>query len=250
MGRETDREAIANLERRLEETIDDFGPPECGRTAAIIAPNVGNEPVFIKNISNVSTALPHLGFTRLYIVSSEEGLAEASSPPALAFKYFRGYAPTKRGMEDCVSGMGKAVKQGDILAIYMTGHGYRSFFGKSRMTLENGTLTDRALARMLHEALSQKEPIGRIVVADQCYGLGFVRKLESEVYRGIAASEEGTSDRTFSRAFFRALIRKRNLKGAFELAKQNDYFSRKGEHVLAFVSSAERKGYTHIRGAT
>ncbi len=241
MGRETDREAIENLERRLEETIEGFGSPECGRTAAIIAPNVGSESVFMRNISNASTALPHLGFSSLYIVSSEKGIAEASSPSALPFTFFRGYAPTKRGTDDCVSDMGKAVNQGDILAIYMTGHGYRNFFGKSCMTLDNGTLTDKALARMLREALCQKEPVGKIVVADQCYSLGFVRKLESGVYRGIAASEEGTYYSTFAKAFFPALLKKRNLRGSLELTKQNDYFSRKGKHVLTCVSSAERK---------
>jgi hypothetical protein len=60
------------------------------------------------------------------------------------------------------------MRSGDLLLVYLTGHGYR-MFGRTSLELQGGSITARELMQRLGEL-----PFGKLIlIADQCYSGGF-----------------------------------------------------------------------------
>jgi hypothetical protein len=60
------------------------------------------------------------------------------------------------------------MRPGDLLLVYLTGHGYR-MFGRTSLELQGGSITARDLMQQLGEL-----PFGKLIlIADQCYSGGF-----------------------------------------------------------------------------
>jgi|SRR5579862_3217814 len=75
---------------------------------------------------------------------------------------------TEQGLRQAFAQLRGRMRQGDLLLVYLTGHGYR-MFGRTSLELQGGSITARELMQRLGEL-----PFGKLIlIADQCYSGGF-----------------------------------------------------------------------------
>lgn len=75
---------------------------------------------------------------------------------------------TEQGLRQAFAQLHGRMRPGDLLLVYLTGHGYR-MFGRTSLELQGGSITARELMRRLGEL-----PFGKLIlIADQCYSGGF-----------------------------------------------------------------------------
>jgi hypothetical protein len=76
---------------------------------------------------------------------------------------------TEQGLRQALAMLRERLRPGDLLLVYLTGHGYR-MFGRTSLGLQDGSITARDLVQRLGEI-----PFGKLIlIADQCYSGGFV----------------------------------------------------------------------------
>jgi hypothetical protein len=77
-------------------------------------------------------------------------------------------AATEQGLRQAFARLRGRMRPGDVLLVYLTGHGYR-MFGRTSLELQGGSITARELMQRLGEL-----PFGKLIlIADQCYSGGF-----------------------------------------------------------------------------
>ncbi|MBV8201382.1 MAG: caspase family protein [Acidobacteria bacterium] len=76
---------------------------------------------------------------------------------------------TEQGLRQALALLRERLRPGDLLLVYLTGHGYR-MFGRTSLGLQDGSITARELMQKLGEIAFGK----LILIADQCYSGGFV----------------------------------------------------------------------------
>src|ERR1700680_252487 len=77
-------------------------------------------------------------------------------------------AATAEGLRQAFAQLRGRMRPGDLLLVYLTGHGYR-MFGRTSLELQGGSITARELMQQLGEL-----PFGKLIlIADQCYSGGF-----------------------------------------------------------------------------
>ncbi len=75
---------------------------------------------------------------------------------------------TEQGLRQALAQLRDRLRPGDLLLVYLTGHGYR-MFGRTSLELQGGSITARELMQRLGEL-----PFGKLIlIADQCYSGGF-----------------------------------------------------------------------------
>ena len=75
---------------------------------------------------------------------------------------------TEQGLRQAFAQLRGRMRPGDLLLVYLTGHGYR-MFGRTSLELQGGSITARELMQQLGEL-----PFGKLIlIADQCYSGGF-----------------------------------------------------------------------------
>ncbi|MBV8201928.1 MAG: caspase family protein, partial [Acidobacteria bacterium] len=75
---------------------------------------------------------------------------------------------TEHGLKQALAQLHERLRPGDLLLVYLTGHGYR-MFGRTSLELQGGSITARELMQRLGEL-----PFGKLIlIADQCYSGGF-----------------------------------------------------------------------------
>ncbi|HXO40319.1 MAG TPA: hypothetical protein VN999_02650, partial [Thermoanaerobaculia bacterium] len=76
---------------------------------------------------------------------------------------------TEQGLRQAFAQLRGRMRPGDLLLVYLTGHGYR-MFGRTSLELQGGgSITARELMQRLGEL-----PFGKLIlIADQCYSGGF-----------------------------------------------------------------------------
>jgi hypothetical protein len=75
---------------------------------------------------------------------------------------------TEQGLRQAFAQLRDRMRPGDLLLVYLTGHGYR-MFGRTSLELQGGSITARELMQRLGEL-----PFGKLIlIADQCYSGGF-----------------------------------------------------------------------------
>lgn len=76
---------------------------------------------------------------------------------------------TEQGLRQALAQLRERLRPGDLLLVYLTGHGYR-MFGRTSLELQGGSITARDLLQRLGEL-----PFGKLIlIADPCYSGGFV----------------------------------------------------------------------------
>jgi hypothetical protein len=153
--------------------------PGLAQNAAIAqwAVIVNGDDSFTHN-RNVEIALGALG--RLGYPAANTFLLSANPrPPAGGGAVLR--AASRRALSDTLAALRARMHPGDLLLIYLTGHGIR-FFGHALLELESGSIGAGALA---HDVSAL--PFDQlIVVADQCYSGAFVKAFV-ELGRNVVA---------------------------------------------------------------
>jgi len=77
-------------------------------------------------------------------------------------------AATEQGLRQAFAQLRGRMRPGDLLLVYLTGHGYR-MFGRTSLELQGGSITAHELMQRLGEL-----PFGKLIlIADQCYSGGF-----------------------------------------------------------------------------
>jgi hypothetical protein len=95
--------------------------------------------------------------------------ADAAAGPAAAAAATWRRPATARGLRQALSLLHERMRPGDLLLVYLTGHGYR-MFGRTSLELQDGSIGARELMQRLAEL-----PFGKLIlIADQCYSGGFV----------------------------------------------------------------------------
>jgi hypothetical protein len=90
--------------------------------------------------------------------------AEAAAAPATWRR-----PATARGLRQALALLHERMRPGDLLLVYLTGHGYR-MFGRTSLALQDGSIGARELIGRLAEL-----PFGKLIlIADPCYSGGFV----------------------------------------------------------------------------
>jgi hypothetical protein len=75
---------------------------------------------------------------------------------------------TEEGLRQAFAQLRGRMRPGDLLLVYLTGHGYR-MFGRTSLELQGGSITAHELMQRLGEL-----PFGKLIlIADQCYSGGF-----------------------------------------------------------------------------
>jgi hypothetical protein len=75
---------------------------------------------------------------------------------------------SEQGLRQAFAQLRDRMRPGDLLLVYLTGHGYR-MFGRTSLELQGGSITARELMQRLGEL-----PFGKLIlIADQCYSGGF-----------------------------------------------------------------------------
>jgi|GEM_PF-2719558 len=75
---------------------------------------------------------------------------------------------TEQGLRQALAQLHERLRPGDLLLVYLTGHGYR-MFGRTSLELQGGSITARELMQQVGEL-----PFGKLIlIADQCYSGGF-----------------------------------------------------------------------------
>lgn len=77
---------------------------------------------------------------------------------------------TEQGLREALALLHRRLRPGDLLLVYLTGHGYR-MFGHTSLGLQGGSITAGDLMHRLGEL-----PFGKLIlIADPCYSGGFVK---------------------------------------------------------------------------
>jgi hypothetical protein len=99
--------------------------------------------------------------------ASADGGGSAAAGDAAAPAPWRQPA-TEQGLRQAFAQLRGRMRPGDLLLVYLTGHGYR-MFGRTSLELQGGSITARELMQRLGEL-----PFGKLIlIADQCYSGGF-----------------------------------------------------------------------------
>jgi hypothetical protein len=119
------------------------------------------------NVSLALASLRQLGYSprnTLILAPASLAVAEVAGEPG-AWRH----PATEQGMRQALARLRERLRPGDLLLVYLTGHGYR-MFGRTSLGLQDGSITARDLMQRLAEI-----PFGKLVlIADQCYSGGFV----------------------------------------------------------------------------
>ncbi len=123
---------------------------------------------------NVTLALASLG--QLGYAPRNTFVLAAGAPPVSASSAAAGapapwrHPATDSGLSQALAELRGRLRPGDLLLVYLTGHGYR-MFGRTSLELRGGAITDHELMHRLGEL-----PFGKLIlIADQCYSGGFVK---------------------------------------------------------------------------
>jgi hypothetical protein len=115
------------------------------------------------NVRMALTALPQLGYTAGHTLLLAAGKPNGEDPA------IRRMPATIDGLDRAVALLQNELRPGDLLLVYMTGHGGRAF-GRTFLGLEHGTVTAAAFLHRLAPL-----PFARLIlIADQCYSGGFL----------------------------------------------------------------------------
>ena len=124
------------------------------------------------NVALSLASLSQLGYApqnTLVLAPAASADAAGSAPAGAA----AGPAPwrqpaTEQGLRQAFAQLRGRMRSGDLLLVYLTGHGYR-MFGRTSLELQGGSITARELMQRLSEL-----PFGKLIlIADQCYSGGF-----------------------------------------------------------------------------
>jgi len=147
-----------------------------GGAAAQFALVVNGDDSFTHNY-NVTlslASLAQLGYApQNTLVLAPQAAADAGGSVAAADGAAAGPAPwrrpaTEQGLRQAFAQLRGRMRSGDLLLVYLTGHGYR-MFGRTSLELQGGSITARELMQRLGEL-----PFGKLIlIADQCYSGGF-----------------------------------------------------------------------------
>jgi len=121
------------------------------------------------NVALALTSLSQLGYApQNTLVLAPAAAADTGNSGTAA-----GPAPWRRpatdqGLRQALAQLHERLRPGDLLLVYLTGHGYR-MFGRTSLELQGGSITARELTQRLGEL-----PFGELIlIADQCYSGGF-----------------------------------------------------------------------------
>jgi len=122
------------------------------------------------NVSLALASLSQLGYApqnTLVLAPAASASSAASAPAAGAPAPWR-HPATEQGLRQAVAQLHDRMRSGDVLLVYLTGHGYR-MFGRTSLELQGGSITARELMQRLGGL-----PFGKLIlIADQCYSGGF-----------------------------------------------------------------------------
>ncbi|HYL06207.1 MAG TPA: hypothetical protein VE075_09205 [Thermoanaerobaculia bacterium] len=119
------------------------------------------------NVSLALASLAQLGYAPQNTLTLAPASLESSGAAVDPAAWRR--PATEQGLRQALALLRERVRPGDLLLVYLTGHGYR-MFGRTSLGLQNGSITARDLLQRLAEI-----PFGKLVlIADQCYSGGFV----------------------------------------------------------------------------
>jgi len=150
---------------------------------------------------------------------------------------------SKEATKKLFSHLEKKVDSGDLLFVYTTGHSDET----SKLALPGENLSEKEMEGYL----SHIHPKEGVVVSDQCYGGNFAKRIGKGNYIGISASEAGKMSKlnTFPQAFFNSLREdnksdidndgKVSVKEAFDYAKSNDSYAKRGEQKPQIYSGVD-----------
>ena len=114
------------------------------------------------NVSLALASLQQLG----YAPQDTFVLAPAQSTAAAPAVWRQ--AASEQGLRQALARLHQRMRPGDLLLVYLTGHGYR-MFGHTSLGLQSGAITASELMHQLAEL-----PFGKLIlIADQCYSGGF-----------------------------------------------------------------------------
>jgi hypothetical protein len=118
------------------------------------------------NVSLALASLRQLGYAPQHmVILAPASLASPDVPAAPAWRH----PATEQGLRQALALLRQRLRPGDLLLVYLTGHGYR-MFGRTSLGLQDGSITARDLMQALGEI-----PFGKLIlIADQCYSGGFV----------------------------------------------------------------------------
>jgi len=119
------------------------------------------------NVALALTSLAQLGYAPRNTLTLAPASLESSGAAVDPAAWRR--PATEQGLRQALALLRERVRPGDVLLVYLTGHGYR-MFGRTSLGLQNGSITARELAQRLGEISFGK----LILIADQCYSGGFV----------------------------------------------------------------------------
>jgi hypothetical protein len=122
------------------------------------------------NVGLALASLSQLGYApqnTLVLAPAASASSDAAAPAADAPAPWR-HAATEQGLRQAFAQLRGRMRSGDLLLVYLTGHGYR-MFGRTSLELQGGSITARELMQRLGEL-----PFGKLIlIADQCYSGGF-----------------------------------------------------------------------------
>jgi len=119
------------------------------------------------NVALALTSLAQLGYAPRNTLTLAPASLESSGAAVDPAAWRR--PATEQGLRQALALLRERVRPGDLLLVYLTGHGYR-MFGRTSLGLQDGSITARELAQRLGEIAFGK----LILIADQCYSGGFV----------------------------------------------------------------------------
>jgi hypothetical protein len=183
-----------------------------------------------RNVEIALTALARLGFqpanTFVLTASSRQPAAPSTVRPA-----------SRRALAETLAGLKARMHRGDLLLVYLTGHGLR-FLGHAVLELAHESIGASALA----EEVSALPFDQLILVADQCYSGAFVKAFTAIGRNVVAVSSADEMHEVrcepFVRPFWAAAAASAEAGGQGGVSVEAAF--RAGEESLA--AGAERKG--------
>jgi hypothetical protein len=120
------------------------------------------------NVSLALASLRQLGYApQNTLILAPASLASSDAPGEPAA--WRRPA-SEHGLRQALALLRDRLRPGDLLLVYLTGHGYR-MFGRTSLALQDGSITAGDLLQRLGEL-----PFGKLIlIADPCYSGGFVK---------------------------------------------------------------------------
>jgi hypothetical protein len=119
------------------------------------------------NVALAVSSLARLGYAPQNVLVLAPAAAAADEAAAAPATWRR--PATAQGLRQALALLHQRMRHGDLLLVYLTGHGYR-MFGRTSLELQDGSIGARELMGRLAEL-----PFGKLIlIADQCYSGGFV----------------------------------------------------------------------------